>query len=53
MQKGKVGSLSDPVEAGSKNLITEVVSMVLLGMERRLVPIRKQPKSIFANSLTS
>ena len=47
-----MGSLSDPVEAGSKNLITEVVSMVL-GMERRLVPTRKQPKSMFANSLTS
>ena len=46
-------SLSRPVEAGSKNLDTEVESIVLLGMERRPVQTRKQPKSMLANSVTS
>ena len=45
----KVCSLSNPIEAGSKNLNTEVESIVLLGMERRPVLTRKQPKSMLAN----
>ena len=44
-----MGSLSEPVETGSKKLNTEV----LLGMERRTANTRKQPKSILANSVTS
>ena len=53
VQKVKVGSFSKPVEAGSKNLNTEVESIVLLGMKRRPAQIRKQPKSMLANSTTA
>ena len=41
-----VGSLSKPIEAGSKNISTEVESMVLQGMESRPVQARKQPISM-------
>ena len=50
MQKVKVGSLSKPVEAGLKNLNTEVESIELLGMERRPVQTRKQPKGKLSNT---
>ena len=43
VQKVKVGSLSKPVEAGSRKLATEEESIVLLGMERRPVQTRMQP----------
>ena len=49
----KVGSLSKPVEAGSKNLNAEVESIVLLGMKRRPVQTWKQTQSMLANSVTS
>ena len=52
MQKVKVGSLSKPVEAGLKNVNTEIESTVLLGMERWQVQTRKQLKSMLANSVT-
>ena len=48
-----VSSLSKPVKAGSKNLSTEVESIVLIGMEKRPVQTRKQPKGMLANSVTS
>ena len=49
----KFDSLSKSVEAGSKNLYTEMESIVLLGMERRPAQVRKQPKSMLANFVTS
>ena len=49
----KVGSFSMSVEVGLKNLNTEVKSIVLLHMERWPVQLRKQPKSMLMNSVTS
>ena len=48
----KVGSLSRPVDAVFLNFSTKVESMVLLGMERWPVQIRKQPKGMLADSMT-
>ena len=48
-----MGSLSKPVEAGFKTVGTEVESIELLGMDRRPVQTRKQPKSMLANSVSS
>ena len=51
--EGERGFTFKLVEAGSRNLITEVESIVLFGMERRPAQTRKQPRSMLVNSVTS
>ena len=48
----KVGSLSKPVEACLENFDAKVESIELLGMERRPVQARKQPKSYLPASVS-